>query len=100
MEVYKYHSNITQKRHGASRSYRSVLDVAPVRQQALPSSRATRPLSRPWRRQGEGGFWPLVSSLCCRGYYQNGPQECALGPLVKGARWFLGGNKVFVFHSS
>ena len=28
MEVYKYHSNITQKRHGASRNYRYVLDVS------------------------------------------------------------------------
>ena len=27
MEVYKYHSNITQKWHGASRNYRYVLDV-------------------------------------------------------------------------
>ena len=30
MEVYKYHSNITQKRHGASRNYRYVLDVSPA----------------------------------------------------------------------
>src|SRR3954468_22648415 len=30
MEVYKYHSNITQKRHGASRNYRYVLDVSAV----------------------------------------------------------------------
>src|SRR3954470_17868633 len=30
MEVYKYHSNITQKRHGASRNYRYVLDVSVV----------------------------------------------------------------------
>src|SRR3954467_9392350 len=28
MEVYTYHSNITQKRHGASRNYRYVLDVS------------------------------------------------------------------------
>ena len=28
MEVYKYHSNITQKRHGESRNYRYVLDVS------------------------------------------------------------------------
>src|SRR3954467_12081465 len=28
MEMYKYHSNITQKRHGASRNYRYVLDVS------------------------------------------------------------------------
>ena len=28
MEVYKYHSNITQKWHGASRNYRYVLDVS------------------------------------------------------------------------
>src|SRR6187401_2572835 len=28
MEVYEYHSNITQKRHGASRNYRYVLDVS------------------------------------------------------------------------
>src|SRR3954462_1301950 len=28
MEVHQYHSNITQKRHGASRNYRYVLDVS------------------------------------------------------------------------
>src|SRR4051812_12821940 len=28
MEVYKYHSNITQKGHGASRNYGYVLDVS------------------------------------------------------------------------
>src|SRR6187399_2143550 len=28
MEVYEYHSNITQKWHGASRNYRYVLDVS------------------------------------------------------------------------
>src|SRR4051812_39987212 len=41
MEVYKYHSNITQKRHGASRNYRYVLDIsAPMLKVALedPSS--------------------------------------------------------------
>src|SRR3954465_2698330 len=31
MEVYKYHSNIIQKRHGASRNYRYVLDVSMAR---------------------------------------------------------------------
>ena len=28
MEVHQYHSNITQKKHGASRNYRYVLDVS------------------------------------------------------------------------
>ena len=28
MEVHKYHSNIAQKRHGASRNYRYVWDVS------------------------------------------------------------------------
>src|SRR4051812_33161621 len=29
MEAHQYHSNITQKMHGASRNYRYVLDVSP-----------------------------------------------------------------------
>ena len=32
MEVYKYHSNITQKRHGAIRNYRYILDVSVLNQ--------------------------------------------------------------------
>ena len=36
MEVYKYHSNITQKRHGASRNYRYVLDVSTSLEERLP----------------------------------------------------------------
>src|SRR3954464_710079 len=72
-------------RQGANPLYRQDRHFF-ARQQALPSSRATRPFSRPWRRQEEGGFLSLVSSLCCRGYYQNGPQERALGLVVKRAR--------------
>src|SRR4051812_8413114 len=30
MEVHQYHSNITQKRHGASRNYRYILDVSRI----------------------------------------------------------------------
>src|ERR1044071_4059860 len=43
MEVHQYHSNITQKRHGASRNYRYVLDVSTTREEkTFPASRFQR----------------------------------------------------------